>query len=104
MAERVRDLKFGTSPAKVKEKRGIIKNPSGDFDMTEFSQLNLHPQVVKAVTDQGYTTPTDIQNDIIPIMLDGKDVTAQSQTGSGKTAAFALPILSNMVAGGDQVQ
>ena len=72
--------------------------------MTEFSQLNLHPQVVKAVTDQGYTTPTDIQNDIIPIMLDGKDVTAQSQTGSGKTAAFALPILSNMVAGGDQVQ
>ncbi len=72
--------------------------------MTEFSELNLHPQVVKSVTDLGYTNPTDIQKDIIPIMLDGKDVTAQSQTGSGKTAAFALPILSNMVAGGDQVQ
>ncbi len=71
---------------------------------TEFSHLNLHPRVIQSVTDLGYETPTDIQKEIIPIMLEGHDVTAQSQTGSGKTAAFSLPILSNMVPGGDNVQ
>jgi len=63
----------------------------------DFSQLNLHPDLVQAVADLGYTTPTDVQSQVIPLMLAGKDVLAQSQTGSGKTAAFAFPILQNLI-------
>ena len=68
----------------------------------EFSQLDLDPKLVQTVAELGYTTPTDIQAQVIPLMLDGKDVIAQSQTGSGKTAAFALPILQDLIYGGSQ--
>jgi ATP-dependent RNA helicase DeaD len=64
---------------------------------TEFSRLNLHPKLVQAVADSGYTTPTDVQSEVIPLMLDGTDIIAQSQTGSGKTAAFSLPVLQNLI-------
>jgi ATP-dependent RNA helicase DeaD len=63
---------------------------------TEFSQLSLKPQLVQAVSDLGYITPTPIQSKVIPLMLDGHDVIAQSQTGTGKTAAFILPILQKL--------
>ncbi len=63
---------------------------------TEFSQLGLHPQLVQAVTELGYTAPTPIQADVIPMLLAGHDVIGQAQTGTGKTAAFALPILQNL--------
>lgn len=66
----------------------------------EFSRLNLHPKLMQAVADLGYTIPTDVQAQVIPLMLAGKDVIAQSQTGSGKTAAFAFPILQNIISGG----
>ena len=62
----------------------------------EFLQLNLHPQLVQAVTALGYTAPTQIQMDVIPLLLTGADVIGQAQTGTGKTAAFALPILQNL--------
>lgn len=62
----------------------------------DFSRLNLHPKLVQVVAELGYTTPTEVQVQVIPLMLDGKDVIAQSQTGSGKTAAFGLPILQNL--------
>ena len=65
----------------------------------EFSRLNLHPKLVQTVVELGYTTPTDVQTQVIPLMLAGKDIIAQSQTGSGKTAAFAFPILQNMIYG-----
>jgi ATP-dependent RNA helicase DeaD len=65
-------------------------------EISEFSQLGLKPQLVKAVSDLGYITPTPIQAKIIPLMLDGQDVIAQSQTGTGKTAAFILPILQKL--------
>ncbi len=61
-----------------------------------FSQLPLSEDVQKAVRASGYLTPTDIQLEIIPHVLEGRDVLAQSQTGTGKTAAFALPILSKI--------
>jgi len=70
----------------------------------EFIQLNLHPQLVQAVADLGYTTPTPIQSAIIPAMLAGQDVMGQAQTGTGKTAAFALPILHNLALDRGQVQ
>jgi ATP-dependent RNA helicase DeaD len=66
---------------------------------TEFNTFNLHPQLVQAVTERGYITPTPIQAGIIPLMLNGADVIGQAQTGTGKTAAFALPILHNLEPG-----
>jgi ATP-dependent RNA helicase DeaD len=63
---------------------------------TEFTSLNLRPELMQAITDLGYTTPTPIQAGMIPLMLTGVDVVGQAQTGTGKTAAFALPILENL--------
>ncbi|GAB4423094.1 MAG: DEAD/DEAH box helicase [Anaerolineae bacterium] len=63
---------------------------------TDFSLLNLHPQVLQAVGEAGFTAPTPIQAGIIPLMLTGEDVIGQAQTGTGKTAAFALPLLNNL--------
>lgn len=71
---------------------------------TEFSELGLLPQLVQAVTDLGYTSPTPIQLEVIPLMLTGLDVIGQAQTGTGKTAAFALPMLQQMSPGRDQIQ
>ena len=62
---------------------------------TEFTSLNLREEVVQAITELGYAEPTPIQTALIPIMLKGADVIGQAQTGTGKTAAFALPILHN---------
>jgi len=64
--------------------------------MTTFSELGLRPDLVRTVTALGYAEPTPIQAGIIPLMLAGKDVLGQAQTGTGKTAAFALPILQNL--------
>jgi len=62
---------------------------------TEFTSLNLREELVQAITELGYSEPTPIQAAIIPLMLKGADVIGQAQTGTGKTAAFALPILHN---------
>ncbi|MDO7253241.1 DEAD/DEAH box helicase [Helicobacter cappadocius] len=59
-----------------------------------FEQLGLNPQVLKGIQEAGFTTPSPIQADAIPAVLQGKDVIAQAQTGTGKTAAFALPIIN----------
>lgn len=61
--------------------------------MSLFSDLGLNPQLVRACESQGYTIPTDIQSKAIPLMLKGHDVLGIAQTGTGKTAAYALPIL-----------
>ena len=61
-----------------------------------FEDLNLHPTLLKAVKDQNYTTPTAIQQKAIPYILQRNDVLATAQTGTGKTAAFALPILHHI--------
>ncbi len=72
--------------------------------MTEFYELDLHPQLVQAVTERGYAAPMPIQSAMIPLMISGKDVVGQAQTGTGKTAAYALPILHNLEAGRPNVQ
>ncbi|MBM2803799.1 MAG: box helicase domain protein [Deltaproteobacteria bacterium] len=61
----------------------------------QFTDFNLQPGLTRALTELGYTTPTPIQAGMIPLMLTGVDVIGQAQTGTGKTAAFALPILHN---------
>ena len=58
-----------------------------------FATLGLDPRILSAVTNQGYHTPTPIQQQTIPVILEGKDVLAGAQTGTGKTAAFTLPVL-----------
>ncbi len=62
---------------------------------TDFTSLHLREELVQAIIQLGYAEPTPIQAAIIPIMLRGGDVIGQAQTGTGKTAAFALPILHN---------
>ena len=61
-----------------------------------FSSLGLREELLRAVTEKGYTEPTEIQLKAIPIILSGRDLTGTSQTGTGKTAAFALPILHRL--------
>ncbi|HUA79008.1 MAG TPA: DEAD/DEAH box helicase [Dyella sp.] len=61
-----------------------------------FSSLALAPEVLRALADVGYESPSPIQAATIPPLLEGRDVLGQAQTGTGKTAAFALPILSRM--------
>ncbi|HLZ76402.1 DEAD/DEAH box helicase [Phenylobacterium sp.] len=67
--------------------------------MTEFSELGLSPATLKAVADTGYTTATPIQAEAIPYALHGKDVLGIAQTGTGKTAAFTLPMIDRLAAG-----
>src|SRR5262249_48101756 len=61
-----------------------------------FSELNLLRPILKALDDLGYEIPSSIQSKIIPLILSGHDVISQAQTGTGKTAAFALPLLSRI--------
>ena len=63
----------------------------------KFEDLNLHPTLLKAVKDQNYTHPTAIQEQAIPLLLKKNDVLGSAQTGTGKTAAFALPILHHLI-------
>jgi superfamily II DNA/RNA helicase len=62
-----------------------------------FSSLNLDPHILRAVEDQGYTEPTPIQVQAIPHVLAGRDLMAMAQTGTGKTAAFTLPLLQRLL-------
>ena len=63
-----------------------------------FSDLGLLPELVRAVADKGYDIPTPIQLQAIPAVLEGRDVLAGAQTGTGKTAGFVLPILQRLMA------
>ena len=67
--------------------------------MTEFSQLGLSPTTLQAVADTGYTTATPIQAQAIPVALAGRDVLGIAQTGTGKTAAFTLPLIDKLSKG-----
>jgi len=64
-----------------------------------FDQLGLRPQVLDAVRDAGYTEPTPIQREAIPLALSGRDMIGLAHTGTGKTAAFTLPIIDRMLDG-----
>ncbi len=65
-------------------------------DFENFSSLNLSDSLLKALEDMKFVTPSPIQAKTIPLLLEGRDVIAQAQTGTGKTAAFALPILQRI--------
>src|SRR3954465_15028859 len=63
---------------------------------TTFGDLGLRPEIVTALGDLGYEEPTPIQREAIPPLLRGRDILGQAATGTGKTAAFALPLLQNL--------
>ena len=64
--------------------------------MTTFADLHLIPELLRAVEEQGYTEPTPIQAQAIPLVLEGRDVMGGAQTGTGKTAGFTLPLLQRL--------
>ena len=72
---------------------------SSSAENTSFESLGLRPELLRAVAEQGYTHPTPIQRQSIPIVLSGTDVMASAQTGTGKTAGFTLPLLHRLCAG-----
>ncbi|XOQ43900.1 MAG: RNA helicase [Clostridium sp.] len=59
----------------------------------QFEEMNLMPEIIRAVEELGYRTATDIQSGAIPLILEGKDLIGRSSTGTGKTAAFGIPIV-----------
>ena len=63
---------------------------------TSFADLGLSAPIISALTDLGYEKPSPIQAECIPHLLNGRDVLGMAQTGSGKTAAFGLPLLHNI--------
>ena len=65
-------------------------------DKITFNDLGLPEFILKAVSDLGFETPSPIQQACIPALLEGRDVLGMAQTGSGKTAAFSLPILAKI--------
>ncbi|MEO2037933.1 MAG: DEAD/DEAH box helicase, partial [Martelella sp.] len=68
--------------------------------MTEFNTLGLSDQLVARIAAEGYKTPTPIQAKAIPLVLEGRDLMGLAQTGTGKTAAFGLPIIDMLLANG----
>lgn len=62
-----------------------------------FDQFNLHSNILKAIAEQGYTRPTPIQAQAIPVVLSGRDMMGAAQTGTGKTASFSLPIIERLL-------
>jgi ATP-dependent RNA helicase RhlE len=67
------------------------------LNTVSFADLKLAPEILKALTEAGYSTPTPIQAQAIPVVLSGEDLMAGAQTGTGKTAAFALPLLQQLM-------
>ncbi|MBA3287052.1 MAG: DEAD/DEAH box helicase [Acidimicrobiia bacterium] len=73
-------------------------------DTTTFADLGLRAELLAALSALGYEEPTPIQRDAIPPMMEGRDVLGQAATGTGKTAAFALPILQRIESGGSRAR
>jgi superfamily II DNA/RNA helicase len=79
------------------EKSSEDKKPENENKTTVlFSDLKLSDPILKAVEEAGYEAPSAIQAETIPLLLEGRDMIGQAQTGTGKTAAFSLPLLSNL--------
>jgi len=76
----------------------IERNEPSAAAGAEFTALGLSPDLVRAITHAGYTTPTDVQARAVPVAMTGKDLLVSSQTGSGKTAAFVWPALERILA------
>ena len=63
------------------------------METVRFDELDLYPQVLRAIADMGFEEATPIQSQAIPVVMSGVDVIGQAQTGTGKTASFGIPVL-----------
>ena len=89
-----------TSSENAAPEAGATATPdTTEGERITFAELGLAPEVLRAVTEVGYETPSAIQAATIPVLLEGRDVVGLAQTGTGKTAAFALPVLSRIQPG-----
>src|SRR5205085_7554454 len=77
---------------------GLPLGKRGRRSLMPFSQFHLHPDLLRGVKEMGFTRPTPIQEKSIPPAMEGHDLLACAMTGSGKTAAFLLPILHRLIA------
>ncbi len=77
----------------------LTQHPNGTSNGVTFDQFNLDGRIRAGIDDAGYTVPTPIQEQAIPLVLEGRDVLGLAQTGTGKTAAFMLPILQRLTRG-----
>ena len=68
--------------------------------MNAFEELKIKETILKGIQELGFTTPFPIQSQTIPLLLDGNDVIGQAHTGTGKTAAFGIPMLEHITHGG----
>jgi ATP-dependent RNA helicase DeaD len=91
-SRRPRNAETGSSPAPVVALPLAAPEPTAIPDDFRFGDLPLDDNVLRAVHELGYTVPTPIQEAVIPLLLDGRDLVGQAQTGTGKTAAFGIPI------------
>jgi ATP-dependent RNA helicase DDX49/DBP8 len=73
-----------------------MKKQQNVLNKTTFEDLGLHQWLIKACSEMGFQHPTAVQESCIPQILNGKDCIGAAETGSGKTAAFALPILHHL--------
>ena len=70
----------------------------------KFNEMQLDERILKAVKELGYEEATPIQTEAIPVAITGRDILGQAQTGTGKTAAFSIPILNNIDSGNKHLQ
>lgn len=96
---RIRSAIFSKDKTNVSADEQTEKQPEVGPPSPTFDQLGLSPKVLSAVIDAGYTNPTPIQADAIPHAVAGKDVLGIAQTGTGKTAAFTLPMITRLEKG-----
>ncbi|WP_099593436.1 DEAD/DEAH box helicase [Paramylibacter kogurei] len=93
--EEGRILRNASRPAPTAKKQKSEPKPKSDA--SAFASLGLDPEIVKSLGFQGYEKPTPIQEQAIPAILKGRDIVGLAQTGTGKTAAFSLPLLQNLL-------
>src|SRR5690348_15516095 len=73
----------------------MVKNSNSE-EQRGFAELGLQPSIIESLAGLGYEEPTPIQREAIPVLIGGKDLLGQAATGTGKTAAFALPIVHHV--------
>lgn len=83
-------------PLKGNRLPNVLIEPAKEHEVTAFADLDLNRHILKAISAVGFEEPTPVQLEAIPVMLSGRDLIAQAQTGTGKTAAFALPIIQRL--------
>ena len=66
------------------------------MELKRFDELEINPSILRAIEEMGFEEPSPIQANAIPVILGGKDVVGQAQTGTGKTAAFGIPLLQSI--------